>query len=75
MILTARERNLIRRVRRLRRLRGEVDAAIDAGGAPPLAMIEAAEEAAAKIDEYVLGLAAPDLVKAQAKALRKVAAS
>lgn len=75
MILTARERNLIRRVRRLRRLRGEIDAALAANKAPPRAMIEAAEEAAAKIDAYALGLIVGDAVKAEAKALRKVTAS
>ncbi len=74
MNLTARERNLIRRVRRLRRLRGEIDAALAAGEAPRLAMIEAAEEAAAKIDAYALGLVVGGAVKTQGKVLRKAGA-
>jgi hypothetical protein len=64
MRTTARERNLIRRVRRLHRLRREAERLADGlDRKAHLAALEGAQKAAVQIDAYVLGLIAPGVLK------------
>ena len=73
MKTTARERNLIRRVRRLHRLRREIDRLQDGPDRKALlAAVDGAEEAVAKIDEYVMGLGATSILRGGFDVLRRV---
>ncbi len=73
MKTTARERNLIRRVRRLHRLRREIDRLLDGPDRKALmAAVDGAEEAVAKIDAYVMGLAAPSILGGGFDVLRRL---
>lgn len=73
MKTTAAERNLIRRVRRLHRLRREIDGLLDGPDRKALlTAIEGAEEAVAKIDAYVMGLGAPSILRGGFSLLRRV---
>ena len=73
MKTTAAERNLIRRVRRLHRLRREIDRLQDGPDRKALmAAVNGAEEAVAKIDAYVMGLGAPSSLQGGFDVLRRL---